>query len=128
MTTKKKSNLFQPGKSGNAEGRPKTGGKGTGKPISSLRSTLNKLKAYEPEAVEVIGKVLSGDQGDLTKEQIEMAKWVLARLESYTRSAISEESFKLDVREKENVLKATGTDDGAPKPARFTTHIIQDDE
>lgn len=102
--------------------------KGTGKPISRLRSTLNKLKEREQLAVEIIDEVLEGRHENLTKEQIEMAKWVLSKIESYTRSAIHEESFKMDVREKEQEsAQANGTTGAAPKP-RLSLTIVSDEE
>lgn len=114
---------WKKGKSANPNGRPR----GTGKPISRLRSTLNKLKEREQLAVEIIDEVLEGRHENLTKEQIEMAKWVLSKIESYTRSAIHEESFKMDVREKEQEsVQANGTT-GAPKP-RLSLTIVSDEE
>lgn len=121
--TDKKDTRWKPGVSGNSKGRPR----GTGKPISRLRSTLNKLKEREQLAVEIIDEVLEGRHENLTKEQIEMAKWVLSKIESYTRSAIHEESFKMDVREKEQEsVQANGTT-GTPKP-RLSLTIVSDEE
>ena len=115
---------WKKGKSANPNGRPR----GTGKPISRLRSTLNKLKEREQLAVEIIDEVLEGHHENLTKEQIEMAKWVLSKIESYTRSAIHEESFKMDVREKEQEsVQANGTT-GAPKPRLSLTIVSDEDE
>lgn len=115
---------WKKGQTGNPNGRPR----GTGKPISRLRSTLNKLKEREQLAVEIIDEVLEGRHENLTKEQIEMAKWVLSKIESYTRSAIHEESFKMDVREKEQEsVQANGTTGTAPKP-RLSLTIVSDEE
>lgn len=111
----------------NPAGRPRS--RGVGKPISRLRSTLNKLKEREQLAVQIIDNVLEGHHENLSKDQIEMAKWVLARIESYTRSAIHEESFKMDVREKtqEDSAQSNGTT-GTPYKPRLSLTIVSDDE
>lgn len=102
--------------------------KGTATPISRLRSTLNKLKSIEPEAIEIIEKVIKSDVANVSKDQIDMAKWVIAQINSLTRGAIAEESFKMDVREKnEESEKANGTT-GAPAKPRLSLKIVSDDE
>lgn len=122
--------------SANPSGRPK--GK-VAKPISRLRSTLNKLKQLEPDAVEVIEKSLLGkndseDQeegGSVAKSQVDTAKWIITSIASLTRTAIAEETYKSDLQERNNqseVGEATGTNDFAPRaPARFETRIIDSD-
>lgn len=117
MTTK-----FKPGTSGNTNGRPK--GR-TSKPISRLRSTLNKLKQLEEDAIDVIEKSLMGED-DVDKPRVDTAKWIITSISSLTRTAIAEESYRTDLKMKDEEVKATGTSDS--KPVRFTTHIIQDEE
>ena len=108
----------------NPAGRPK----GTATPISRLRSTLNKLKGLEPEAIQIIEKVIKSDLANVSKDQIDMAKWVIGQINTLTRGAIAEESFKMDVREKnEESEKANGTT-GAPAKPRLSLKIVSDDE
>ena len=115
----------------NPNGRPK----GTGRPISKVRSTLNKLKQLEPDAISVIEKSLKGAKGEETEEmvsksQVDTAKWIISSIGSLTRTALAEESYKSEISKeaKESEGKATGTNDSSSKPVRFTTHIIEDDE
>ncbi len=134
MTTKKNTNLFQKGKSGNKNGRPKTA-LGKGKPISRLRSTLNKLKLLEQDAIEAIEATLKGgvENSDgvvieADKDKTDIAKWIITSISSLTRTAIAEESYRADLQDKAIPAKATGTNDSTSKPVRFTTHIIQDED
>lgn len=120
---------FQPGQSGNPEGRPKTGGAGTGKPISRLRSTLNKLKELEPDAIAAIQKALNGDT-TIDKAQVDTAKWIVTSIASLTRTAIAEETYKIDLRKEQNI-----GEEGGDKPAsnvtpisRFSTTLVQEED
>lgn len=120
MTTKWKKGQASP----NPRGRPKN----TGRPISRLRSTLNKLKRIEPEAIEIIEKVISGESEDLNKDQIDMSKWTITMINTLTRGAIAEESFKEDSNNKkkeETEEKANGTT-GVPVK-RFSLNMVDDD-
>lgn len=117
--TKEKDNKWKPGVSGNSKGRPR----GTGRPVSRLRGTLNKLKGIEPEAIEIIESVVKGEMANLTKDQIDMAKWIIGQINSLTRGAIAEESFKIDSAPKEDVAKANGT---TGKP-RFSLSLVEDE-
>jgi hypothetical protein len=124
MTAKKetKGTAWKPGQSGNMNGRPK----GTGRPVSRLRGTLNKLKGIEPEAIAIIEGVVKGDLANFTKDQIDMAKWIIAQINSLTRGAIAEESFKIDsTPQREQEEQANGTT-GAVKP-RFSLNIVDEE-
>jgi hypothetical protein len=135
-----KDTKFKQGSSGNLNGRPK--GK-VAKPISRLRSTLNKLKQLEPDAIEVIEKSLLGksgvetkDDGETTehveKSQVDTAKWIITSIASLTRTAIAEETYRSDLQEKNSIPeseKATGTNDVVPRaPARFETRLLDSEE
>lgn len=118
------STKWKEGESGNPRGRPK----GSGRPISRLRSTLNKLKRIEPEAIEIIEKVIAGESEDLNKDQIDMSKWTITMINTLTRGAIAEESFKEDSnkrKEEESEQKANGTT-GTPTK-RFSLNMIDED-
>ena len=127
MSTKRTGNpdpRWQKGVKGgpNPAGRPKN----SGRPISKLRGTLNKLKGLEEDAVEIISKALAGEFDD--KERTDLAKWVINILPTYTRAAIAEESYKTDLKESQQSqeeAKKTGTDNA---PARFTMTLVEDVE
>lgn len=134
MSNKNKG-AWKPGQTGNPSGRPRTGGRGTGRPISRLRSTLNKLKELEPDAIEVIGKSLNPDVDEdgrdipVPKDKLDTAKWIVSSLNTLTRGAIAEESYRLDVRdrkESEESDRATGTEGKAKKP-RLSLRIVEDE-
>lgn len=116
---------WKKGVSANPNGRPKTGGRGTGRPISRLRSTLNKLKELEPEAIEVITLSLEGTEVD--KSQLDSAWKVINSLISLTRGAIAEESYKIDARDAQqpDAERANGTT-GATRP-RMSMTLIEDE-
>ena len=104
----------------NPKGRPR----GKSGPISRLRGTLNKLKGLEADAIQVISDALEGLEVD--KAQLDTAKWVINSLPNYTRAALAEESYKLEVaRENDAENKKTGTDDA---PVRFTMKMIENDD
>lgn len=112
MEDKKPEHRFKKGESGNPKGRPK----GTGGPVSRLRSTLNKLKGLEPDAIDLISKVIDGE--DVDKSQLDTAKWVVSMIGTLTRGAIAEESFKTDQLERKAQdidQKANGTTGGNVK-------------
>ena len=116
-------------KSPNSQGRPKTAS-GKGKPISRLRSTLNKLKEIEPESIEVIQKAVLGEEVD--KVQLDTSKWVISSITTITRAAIAEEQYKSELDRLNRVesipeVKATGTEDVKPV-SRFSLRIVEDEE
>lgn len=122
----KKSNVMVKGVSFNPNGRPK----GAAKPISRLRSTLNKLKQLEPDAVDVIEKALLNKNvgADVDKSQVDTAKWIITTIASLTRTAITEETFKSDMNDRSNMENLKDKATGTGKPVRFTTHIIQEED
>lgn len=100
---------FQPGVSGNPAGRPK----GTGKknPRSKMRTQLAKLCELQPDALEILrismtGKNSAGEPATMTKEKVDMAKFVVNKIESLNNTCLREEMAILGVRDK-------GNDEGA---------------
>lgn len=126
---KKNDTTWKKGQSGNPKGRPK----GIPKSISALRSTLNKLKLLEPEAIENISKAVEGND-DVSNSQVDISKWLITTISQLTRTAIAEENYRDSIKKeyaqamKEEEDKATGTDGVVSTTPRFRTHILEDDE
>lgn len=114
---------WKPGQSGNPNGRPK----GTGKPISRLRSMLKKLEEMSDSALDNIKKSVDGEEVD--KTILDSSKYVINTVSSLTKACLQEEQFKYEIKkdaeEKEN--RANGTTGGTPVRPRFTTSIISDE-
>lgn len=97
---------FKPGVSGNPNGRPK----GTGKkaPKSKMRAQLVKLCTLQDDALEILrismtGKNSSGEVvSNMTKEKVDMAKFVVKSIESLNNTCLREELAILGVRDKGN--------------------------
>lgn len=79
------STAWEKGKSANPTGRPK----GTGRPVSSLRKTLTKLKTLENKSLENIEKSVNGEEVD--KEVLSSSKWVVQQVVSVQKACVSEE-------------------------------------
>lgn len=69
----------------NPAGRPRK----TGKPVSSLRKTLSKLKALETKSLENIEKSVNGQEVD--KECLASSKWVINSVVSVQKACVAEE-------------------------------------
>lgn len=82
----------------NPAGRPK----GTGKPVSKLRRTLNKLYALEDKSLENIQKSVEGQEVD--KESLSTSRWVVNTIVNVNRAALSEELAIHGIRQKDNEL------------------------
>jgi hypothetical protein len=100
---------FQPGVSGNPAGRPK--GSGKKNPRSKMRTQLAKLCELQPDALEILrismtGKNSDGQPATMTKEKVDMAKFVVNKIESLNNTCLREEMAILGVRDK-------GNDEGA---------------
>ena len=79
------STAWQEGKSGNPNGRPK----GTGRPVSSLRKTLKKLRTLEDKSLENIENSVNGKEVD--KEVLSSSKWVVQQVVSVQKACVDEE-------------------------------------
>ena len=92
------------GKSGNPAGRPRAGTeKSKGKPRSRMRSTLTHLFELTPIAKDKLEKLLKMEEGklsDLEKTQIDVSKWLIKTVESYSSTCLREELAVLGIREK----------------------------
>lgn len=123
-------------RSPNPNGRPK----GTGKPISGLRSTLGKLRELEAKCIENISAVVNGmhkgdkekDISEVDKQMLETSKWVISTISSMSRAASGEEELRWNIRrqaeEAEKEEKKEGTNDAPANviKGRFTTKLVDD--
>lgn len=95
---------FRPGVSGNPAGRPK--GSGSKNPRSKMRSQLVKLCELQPDALEILRISMTGKNsaGEVTpmpsKEKVDMAKFVVNKIESLNNTCLREEMAILGVRDK----------------------------
>lgn len=100
-----KDTRFQPGVSGNPAGRPK--GSKTG-PRSKMRSQLMKLCELQPDAIEILRISMTGKNSEgvptsmPSKEKVDMAKFVVNKIESLNNTCLREEALILGVRDKGN--------------------------
>lgn len=97
-----KDTRFRPGTSGNPAGRPK----GKSRPRSKMRTQLAQLCELQPDAVEILRISMTGrnSEGEITqmpsKEKIDMAKFIVNKIESLNKTCLSEEIAILGVRNK----------------------------
>lgn len=98
-----KDTRFQPGVSGNPAGRPKGSKSG---PRSKMRTQLMKLCELQPDAIEILRISMTGKNsaGEATtqpsKEKVDMAKFVVNKIESLNNTCLREEMAILGVRDK----------------------------
>lgn len=87
MSEEKKKKGFQPGNQlGNRNGRPT---QPKGKPVSSLRRTLSKLKSLETKSLENVERSVNGEEVD--KEVLSSSKWVCQQIVSVQKACVAEE-------------------------------------
>lgn len=119
---------FQPGKSGNPAGRPK----GTKRPRSKMRTQLEKLCELQPDALEIIRISMTGkdskgvkvDKADHpSKEKVDMAKFVVNKIESLNKTCLSEEIAILGVRSK-NAEGAVDLEKNQEEPTATSTGMF----
>jgi hypothetical protein len=93
---------FQPGVSGNPAGRPK----GTKRPRSKMRTQLSNLCELQPDALEVLrisitGRNSAGEKVDKPpKDKVDMAKFIVNKIESLNKTCLAEEMAILGVRDR----------------------------
>lgn len=96
---------FQPGTSGNPAGRPKGSKSG---PRSKMRTQLVKLCELQPDAIEILRISMTGKNSNgetvvqPSKEKVDMAKFVVNKIESLNNTCLREEALILGVRDKGN--------------------------
>ena len=121
---KKKGNpAMVKGSSLNPNGRPK----GSGRPVSKLRTMLRKLSEMSDSALQNIKDSVEGK--DIDKSVLDSSKYIINTISSLTKSCLQEEQFRYEVKkdnEEKEEAKATGTH-GAPVKPRFSTKIISND-
>lgn len=111
---------FQPGVSGNPAGRPK--GSGSKNPRSKMRSQLSKLCELQPDALEILRISMTGKNsaGVVTsppsKEKVDMAKFIVNKIESLNNTCLREEMAILGVRDKGDTEGAQQLADNQKEP------------
>lgn len=96
---------FQPGVSGNPAGRPK-GAKG--RPRSKMRANLEQMCELQPAALETIRQQLTGRDSEgnkvnpPSKENVDIAKFIMTKIESLNNSCLREEMAILGVRKSDS--------------------------
>ena len=121
---------FQPGVSGNPAGRPK----GSKRPRSKMRSQLVEMCKLQQDALEIIKISMTGKnnlsevvkkEDRPTKEQVDMAKFIVNKIESLNNTCLREEMNILGVRDKGDVegarqLESNQTDKEATSTGSFS--------
>lgn len=130
MTSKyKNEHSWEAGSTGNPSGRPK--GR-RNKPISKLRTTLNKLRELEQQALDNIAD--SVGKKNIDKEVIATSKWVITTIVAVNKAANAEEALLQSIREyndmqenleQEQELKREGSTNNV---VRFTTKLVKEYE
>lgn len=111
---------FQPGVSGNPAGRPK--GSGSKNPRSKMRSQLVKLCELQPDALEILRISMTGKNsaGVVTaqpsKEKIDMAKFIVNKIESLNNTCLREEMAILGVANKGDDAGARQLEENQKEP------------
>lgn len=117
MSEEKKKKGFQPGNSlGNRNGRPK----GTGRPVSSLRKTLTKLRTLEEKSLENIENSVNGREVD--KEVLSSSKWVVQQVVSVQKACVAEELAVHGIRS-DNAEEVQEEKEEEPQ-VRFSLHQL----
>ncbi len=117
---------FQPGVSGNPSGRPK----GTKRPRSKMRGALAKLCELQPDALEIIrismtGKNSAGEKVSTPeKDKVDMAKFIVNKIESLNKTCLSEEMAILGVREKGNAEGAAQLEENQKEQLAHETGLF----
>lgn len=113
---------FQPGQSGNPAGRPK----GTGKAKSRMRTTLKELYSMQEASLDIIRLSITGrdKEGNKlpkpSKEDVDLAKYVIKTIESYNNSCLREEGQIISIRDKGNADGAAELESNQSQPAHVS--------
>lgn len=100
----------------NPAGRPRK----SGKPVSSLRKTLSKLKALETKSLENIEKSVNGEEVD--KECLASSKWVINSVVSVQKACVAEELAVHGIRS-DNAEEVQEEKEEEPQ-VRFSLHQL----
>lgn len=103
----------------NKGGRPK----GTGKPISKLRSTIAKLRELEPDALLNIKKSIEGQEVDANS--LATSKWLVTTVVSTVKAALSEELAIHGIRQKDNELADEAEKEQAEETPQVKFSLVQ---
>lgn len=100
--------MFEQGKTGNSNGRPK----GTGRPVSRLRQLEKQLKALTDQSLKLIAQELDFGEGKegvkpVDKEALSTAKWTVTTYTAVRKAAEAEEQAKMPAQaaQQEEVVK-----------------------
>lgn len=118
---------FKRGVSGNPAGRPK--GSGSKNPRSKMRTQLAKLCELQPDALEILrismtGKNSAGEPAQMSKEKVDMAKFVVNKIESLNNTCLREEMAILGVRDKGNEQGANQLEDNQKEADATSTGVF----
>lgn len=103
----------------NPSGRPK----GTGKPVSKLRSTIAKLRELETKSLENIRRSVEGE--DMDKEVLASSKWVISTTIATVKAALSEELAVHGIRQKDAELADEVEKDQAEEETQVKFSLVQ---
>lgn len=126
------STAWKPGQSGNPNGRPKKGTeKANVKPKVKLRNTLAKLQELEELACEVIKEHLeqkNAKKTDAEKGRLDVAKFVVNKIESLNKACLAEEMAILGIRMKNQEAAETLEEiqEEQPAPKNFSMELAED--
>lgn len=123
MATKK--TIGTPFKQGNKAAKNDTGVVKRRMRRSPLRSTLKKLQALEPKAIQNIDKSINGEEID--KSMVDTSKWLIQQLQSLSRAATNEEAeingLRLEMT-KANMAYDEDEQEEAVPQTRFSLHVL----
>ena len=100
----------------NPAGRPRK----SGKPVSSLRKTLSKLKSLETRSLENVEKSVNGEEVD--KECLASSKWVCQQIVSVQKACVAEELAVHGIRS-DNAEEVQEEKEEEPQ-VRFSLHQL----
>lgn len=124
-----KPNISTAWKKGDPSPNPKGRPKGTGRPVSALRSTLNKLKKLEDKSIENISLVINGENKDengnplVSKDQVDLSVKIINMIQAFHKGALAEEQSKIETRNQAESEEEEDDEEVKPPKATFSTKM-----